>query len=128
MLWEWQEVLLQDGEISSKKLGMFNIRKDGLMVWAGNNTEERTALYIIQNGNLMTQRYADEILRPHLVIYAATNGDFFLEMQDNAKLHTVCLMNFLENETKQCMWWIACSLDLNPNEYIWNTIGRGFAA
>ncbi|GFX33993.1 uncharacterized protein TNCV_911951 [Trichonephila clavipes] len=46
-------------------------RGDGLMVWAGISIGGHTDFYVIQKGNLMTQRYADEILRPHVVPYAA---------------------------------------------------------
>ncbi|GFV32136.1 hypothetical protein TNCV_1674251 [Trichonephila clavipes] len=65
---------------------------------AGIRVGGRIDLNIIRNGNLTAQRYANEILRSHVIPYAATIGDSFLLMQNKA--HTVRLMkSFLEAET-----------------------------
>jgi hypothetical protein len=40
----------------------------GVMVWAGINDEQQSRVHFI-NGNLNTQKYRDEILRPILVRY-----------------------------------------------------------
>ena len=54
-------------------------------------------MYIIRNSTLMAQRYADEILSPHVVPYDASIGNFFLLLQGNARLHTARLVeNFVE--------------------------------
>ena len=69
------------------------------MVWAGINVGELTNLYIIQNGSLIAQRYANKILRPYVI---ASSGNSFCLMQDNARPHTACLVeNFFEAETVQ---------------------------
>ena len=44
------------------------------MVWAGISIDECMDLHIMQNGNFLTQWYANLILRP----YASAIGDFFL--------------------------------------------------
>ncbi|GFV08260.1 DDE_3 domain-containing protein [Trichonephila clavipes] len=86
----------------------------GLMVWAGISIFGRTDLHIIWNSNLTAQRYANEILRPHIVPYDAIVRDSYLFMQDNARNHSVHLVeNFLEVETIQRMEQPACSPDLN---------------
>ncbi|GFT74075.1 transposable element Tcb2 transposase [Trichonephila clavipes] len=44
----------------------------------------RTDLHIIRNGTLTDRRYADEILRPHVIPYAGAIGDSFVFQDDNA--------------------------------------------
>ncbi|GFV57407.1 hypothetical protein TNCV_2299233 [Trichonephila clavipes] len=39
---------------------------------------EDDALKAVENGNLTAQRYADEILRPHVLLYTAVIGGSFL--------------------------------------------------
>ena len=57
-------------------------------------------LYIIWNGTLSVQRYADEVLRQHSELYAAVIGNSFLLMSDNTRSRTVFLVdNFLEAKT-----------------------------
>ncbi|XP_035222808.1 uncharacterized protein LOC118195583, partial [Stegodyphus dumicola] len=59
---------------------------------------------VSDNGTLTAQRYADEILRPHIIPYPAAIGNSFLLIQDNARSCTARLVeNFLEAETIQCM-------------------------
>ncbi|GFV77216.1 hypothetical protein TNCV_444461 [Trichonephila clavipes] len=69
------------------------------MVWSGISIGGQTDLHFIWDGNWTTQRYADEIMRPHIVTYAAAIGDSFILIQDNVKPHTAHLMeNCLEVE------------------------------
>ncbi|GFU83414.1 hypothetical protein TNCV_1345991 [Trichonephila clavipes] len=49
----------------------------GLIVLNGVSIGRRTQLLTIRNDNLTTQRYANDILRPHVVSYAATIDDSF---------------------------------------------------
>ncbi|GFV85493.1 hypothetical protein TNCV_3773171 [Trichonephila clavipes] len=57
------------------------------------------------DGNMMAQRYANEILRPLLVPYALAFGNSSLSMQDNAKPHAARLVeNLIETETIFSVW------------------------
>ncbi|GFS63312.1 transposable element Tcb2 transposase [Trichonephila clavipes] len=79
-------------------------RRAGWMVWGGISIGGRTDLHFIRNGTLTGRRYADEILRPHVILYAEDIGDSFLFQDDNARPHRARLVeNILEAETIQCM-------------------------
>ncbi|XP_071044216.1 uncharacterized protein [Parasteatoda tepidariorum] len=70
------------------------------MVWGGISIGGRTDLHIIRNGTLTARRYADEILRPHVIPYAAAIDDSFVLQDDNARPHTARLVkSMLEAET-----------------------------
>ncbi|GFW43152.1 dna-mediated transposase [Trichonephila clavipes] len=88
-----------------------------------------TVLHIIRSGTLTGRRYADEILRPHVILYAGAIEYSFVFQDDNARPHRARLVeNMLEAETIQRMEWPACSLDLNPIEHVWDMLGRRIAA
>lgn len=96
----------------------------GWMVWGGFSIGGSADLHIIRTGTLMARRYADEILRPLVIPYAAGIGHSFLFYHDNARPHTALLVEtMLETETIQRMDWPARSLDLNPVEHVWVMLG-----
>ncbi|GFU30493.1 transposable element Tcb2 transposase [Trichonephila clavipes] len=104
-------------------------RRAGWMVWGGISIGGRTDLHIIRNGTLTGRRYADEILRPHVIPYAGAIGDSFVFQDDNARPHRARLVeNMLEAETIQRMELPACSPDLNPIEHVWDMLRRRIAA
>ncbi|GFV75627.1 transposable element Tcb2 transposase [Trichonephila clavipes] len=104
-------------------------RKAGWMVWSGISIGGRTDLHIIRNGTLKVRRYADEILRPHVIPYAGAIGDSFVFQDDNARPHRARLVeSMLEAGTIQLMEWPACSPDLNPIKHVWDMIARSIAA
>ncbi|GFW20801.1 DDE_3 domain-containing protein [Trichonephila clavipes] len=88
------------------------------MVWAGITIGGRSDLHIIWNGILTAQRYANEILRSHIVLHIVAIGDSILLMQCNVRTHL--MENFLEDETIQRMHWPAYSSDLNLIQHAWN--------
>ncbi|GFY30553.1 transposable element Tcb2 transposase [Trichonephila clavipes] len=99
------------------------------MVWAGISIGGRTDLHIIRKGILTGRRYADEILRPHVIPYAGAIRDSFVFQDDNARPHRARLVeNMLEAETIQRMEWPVCSPDLNPIQHVWDMLRRRIAA
>ncbi|GFU51421.1 transposable element Tcb2 transposase [Trichonephila clavipes] len=79
-------------------------RRAGWMVWGEISIGGRTDLHIIRNGTLTGRRYADEILRPHVILYAGAIGDSFVFLDDIARPHKARLVeNMLEAETIQRM-------------------------
>ncbi|GFX69511.1 hypothetical protein TNCV_380801 [Trichonephila clavipes] len=76
------------------------------MVWDGISIGGRTDLHIIRNGTLTDRRYADEILRPHVIPYTGAIGDSFVFQDDNARPRI------------ELVWWRTC---LKLKQYsVWN--------
>ncbi|GFX93892.1 transposable element Tcb2 transposase [Trichonephila clavipes] len=100
----------------------------GVLVYGGISIDGRTDLYIIRDGPLTARRYREEILRPIVVPYDAAIGDDFILMDDNYRTHRANLVeDFLFEEGIVRMEWPACSLDMNPIEHIWDSLGRRVA-
>lgn len=73
-------------------------------------------LDIILNGTLTALRYADEILRPDALPYAAAIADSFVFQHNNARPRSAHLVeSILEAES---------ILDLNSIENIWDMLER----
>ncbi|GFT05385.1 transposable element Tcb2 transposase [Trichonephila clavipes] len=81
-------------------------RRAGWMVWGGISIGGRTDLHIIRNGTLTGRRYADEILRPHVIPYAGA----------------ICLLPLFSRmimpDRIELIWWRTC---LKLKQYsVWN--------
>ncbi|GFW85410.1 transposable element Tcb1 transposase [Trichonephila clavipes] len=99
------------------------------MGWGGISIGGCTDLHIIRNGTLTGRRYADEVLRSHIIPYAGAIGDSFIFQDDNARPHRSRLVeNMHEAETIQRMEWPVGFPDLNPIEHVWDMLGRRIAA
>lgn len=103
---------------------------DSLMILGGINIAGCTDLHIIRNDKLMIQRYADVILRPHIVPFVeAINSCYFLSMHGNAILHAALLVeNMFEKQTIQRRECSTCSCDWNLITCAWDTRERCIAA
>ncbi|GFU22309.1 transposable element Tcb2 transposase [Trichonephila clavipes] len=91
----------------------------GVFVYFGISIDGRTDLYIIRDGHLTARRYRDEILKPIVVLYAATIGDDIILIDDNCRPHRANLVeDFLFEERIVRIEWPACSPDMNPIEHV----------
>ena len=102
--------------------------KRSVMVWGAISSTGRSKLVIV-NGNLIAQRYINDILQPHLVPFANQRHGLVFQ-HDNAPTHRVNVtLNFLNQNNLQFMnRWPALSPDLNPIEQLWNRFGRDVKA
>lgn len=96
-----------------------------IMVWAGISYDARTELVFIDRGTLTAQRYIEEILEEHVVVFAQFIGNEFVFMHDNARPHTARIVaQYLEEVGINVMRWPARSPDINPIEHVWDMLGR----
>lgn len=96
-----------------------------IMVWGGISREAHTELVIFDRGSIDAQRYIEQVLSQHVVVFAGFVGENFIFMHDNARPHTArVVQNYLNEVGITIMDWPAHSPDLNPLEHVWDHIGR----
>ncbi|GFT67334.1 transposable element Tcb2 transposase [Trichonephila clavipes] len=101
----------------------------GVMVWASITMDGRTDLHFFDTVSVTVQRYRDEVLEPYVHLFRGAVGPDYIFMDDNAPCHRAVLIDgFLETENIQRMSDPANSPDLNPNEHVWDMLGRQIAA
>ena len=87
----------------------------------GINYEQRTQLHFI-DGNLNTQRYRDEILRPIVLLFICRQHLIFQHYNAWSHVARICTQ-FLEAENVPVYPWPAYS-DMSPIEHIWDSLDR----
>ncbi|GFU42776.1 transposable element Tc1 transposase [Trichonephila clavipes] len=113
---DWSQVLFTDESGFSLECDTQRV-----LVWRDRGTRN--------NPVFVRERYADEILRPHVISYAGAIGDSFDFQDNNARLHRSRLVeNMLEAETIQRMEWPVGSPDLNPIKHVLDMLGQRIAA
>ena len=94
------------------------------MVWAGISIGGRTDLVFV-DGNLNSQRYINEILRPPVRPYLGAMEDGAIFQDDNARPHRGRIVTaFLEQNGVQHMNWPVISPDMSPIEHLRDMLDR----
>ena len=80
---------------------------------------------IVIDETLTAQRFIDEVIRPRVLPYAGAIGDtFILKGRQRSPPSRSIVNDFLEEQGITRMQWPAVSLDPNPIEHLWDTLGR----
>lgn len=89
-----------------------------VMVFGAISSNHRTNLIVI-NGNLMAQRYIEEVLRPSVIPSLCRHQDVDVFQQDNACTHSTRVIGaFLNANNVRILPWPAFSPDLNLIEHL----------
>ena len=94
-----------------------------VMVWAGVTADRRTDLVVVSG--ILTGRYIDEILRPHVVPFLRPMGNNSIFKDDNARPHRERIVDgFLQANNVKHLEWPAMSPDLSCIEHVWDVLGK----
>jgi hypothetical protein len=105
--------------------GLLNVNRvphggGGVVVWAGISYGHRTQFHFIK-GNLIAQRYCDEIVRP--IVLPIIYRHHLMFQHDNACPHvTRICTQFLEAEN--VLPWPAYSPNMSPVEHVWDALDQ----
>ena len=94
-----------------------------VVVWGGIMGRRKTNPIVVQ-GILIAEGYINQILQPEAVTFLQRHGPAIL-MHDNARPHVARICRqFLNRNNVNVLLWPAMSPDMNPNEHIWDYLGR----
>ena len=97
-----------------------------VMVWGMVSLNCKSDLVTV-NGNISARRYRVEILAEHVEPHFDDHAlaDRPIVMHDGPTPHTARIsMAFLRQSAMEVLLWPSLSLDLNPNEHVWDYIRR----